>query len=94
MNFWRQTNHVMNFFKEENFRGDKRLPPSFMAGFLEVSRLPDPPSSSPTHTSQYRAATRLGCHIFWFLNVYKAIEKKKVPPIITRLGRAPRSKPS
>ncbi|KAK3901312.1 NADH dehydrogenase 1 alpha subcomplex subunit 6 [Staphylotrichum tortipilum] len=35
MNFWRQTNHVMNFFKEENFRGDKRLPPNFMTSFLE-----------------------------------------------------------
>lgn len=37
MNFWKQTNHVMSYFKEENFRGDKRLPSSFMTGFLEVS---------------------------------------------------------
>ena len=36
MNFWRQTNHLMSYFKEENFRGEKRLPSSFMAGFLEV----------------------------------------------------------
>ncbi|KAJ4392014.1 hypothetical protein N0V93_005634 [Gnomoniopsis smithogilvyi] len=35
MNFWKQTNHVMSYFKEENFRGDKRLPDSFMSGFLE-----------------------------------------------------------
>ncbi|KAK4135410.1 NADH dehydrogenase, alpha subcomplex, subunit 6 [Trichocladium antarcticum] len=35
MNFWRQTNHLMSFFKEENFRGEKRLPSSFVAGFLE-----------------------------------------------------------
>ncbi|KAM0434440.1 hypothetical protein ACHAPT_003536 [Fusarium lateritium] len=35
MNFWKQTNHVMSYFKEENFRGDKRLPSSFMTGFLE-----------------------------------------------------------
>lgn len=36
MNFWKQTTHVMSYFKEENFRGDKRLPSSFMEGFLEV----------------------------------------------------------
>lgn len=36
MNFWKQTNHIMSYFKEENFRGDKRLPDSFMSGFLEV----------------------------------------------------------
>ncbi|KAK9436211.1 NADH-ubiquinone oxidoreductase 14 subunit [Metarhizium brunneum] len=35
MNFWKQTTHVMAYFKEENFRGDKRLPSSFMDGFLE-----------------------------------------------------------
>ncbi|UZP44139.1 hypothetical protein NXS19_011951 [Fusarium pseudograminearum] len=35
MNFWKQTNHIMAYFKEENFRGDKRLPSSFMTGFLE-----------------------------------------------------------
>lgn len=37
MNFWKQTTHMMSYFKEENFRGDKRLPSSFMTGFLEVS---------------------------------------------------------
>lgn len=36
MNFWKQNNHVMSYFKEENFRGDHRLPSSFMSGFLEV----------------------------------------------------------
>ncbi|KAG7121460.1 NADH-ubiquinone oxidoreductase 14.8 kDa subunit like protein [Verticillium longisporum] len=35
MNFWRQTNHIMSYFKNENFRGDDRLPKSFMSGFLE-----------------------------------------------------------
>lgn len=35
MNFWKQTTHVMSYFKEENFRGDKRLPTNFMEGFLE-----------------------------------------------------------
>ncbi|QPH01990.1 hypothetical protein C2857_006195 [Epichloe festucae Fl1] len=35
MNFWKQTTHVMSYFKEENFRGDKRLPSCFMEGFLE-----------------------------------------------------------
>jgi NADH dehydrogenase (ubiquinone) 1 alpha subcomplex subunit 6 len=37
MNFWKQTTHVMSYFKDENFRGDSRLPSSFMSGFLEVS---------------------------------------------------------
>lgn len=36
MNFWKQSNHVMSYFKGENFRGDKRLPSNFMTGFLEV----------------------------------------------------------
>lgn len=36
MNFWKQTTHVMSYFKDENFRGDKRLPSNFMSGFLEV----------------------------------------------------------
>ncbi|KUI65644.1 hypothetical protein VM1G_00690 [Cytospora mali] len=35
MNFWKQSNHIMSYFQEENFRGDKRLPSSFMSGFLE-----------------------------------------------------------
>ncbi|KAL2108221.1 hypothetical protein VUR80DRAFT_4113 [Thermomyces stellatus] len=35
MNFWKQMTHVMSYFKEENFRGDKRLPSNFMEGFLE-----------------------------------------------------------
>ncbi|KAK4123200.1 NADH dehydrogenase, alpha subcomplex, subunit 6 [Parathielavia appendiculata] len=35
MNFWRQTNHIMAFFKEESFRGEKRLPSNFIEGFLE-----------------------------------------------------------
>jgi NADH dehydrogenase (ubiquinone) 1 alpha subcomplex subunit 6 len=36
MNFWKQTTHVMSYFKDENFRGDERLPKDFMQGFLEV----------------------------------------------------------
>lgn len=36
MNFWKQSNHVMTYFQEENFRGDKRLPSDFMSGFLQV----------------------------------------------------------
>ncbi|KAK3313854.1 NADH-ubiquinone oxidoreductase 14.8 kDa subunit [Apodospora peruviana] len=35
MNYWRQTTHIMSYFKEENFRGDKRLPSNFLNGFLE-----------------------------------------------------------
>ncbi|KAI1212912.1 NADH dehydrogenase, alpha subcomplex, subunit 6 [Annulohypoxylon truncatum] len=37
MNFWKQTNHVMSYFPEENFRGADRLPNNFMKGFLEAS---------------------------------------------------------
>ena len=37
MNFWKQTTHIMGYFKEENFRGDHRRPSSFIQGFLEVS---------------------------------------------------------
>jgi NADH dehydrogenase (ubiquinone) 1 alpha subcomplex subunit 6 len=37
MNYWRQATHIMSYFKEENFRGDKRLPKDFMTGFLDVS---------------------------------------------------------
>ena len=40
MNFWRQSNHLMAFFKDENFRGGKRLPSNFITGFLEVCRPP------------------------------------------------------
>lgn len=36
MNFWKQTTHVLSYFKGENFRGDKRLPSNFMEGFLQV----------------------------------------------------------
>ncbi|KAK1250983.1 hypothetical protein MKX07_005538 [Trichoderma sp. CBMAI-0711] len=36
MNFWKQQTHIMAYFSD-NFRGDKRLPSSFMSGFLEVS---------------------------------------------------------
>lgn len=37
MNFWRQTTHMMSYFNEESFRGAKRLPSSFIDGFLQVS---------------------------------------------------------
>lgn len=40
MNFWKQSTHILSYFKGENFRGDKRLPSSFMEGFLEVSLPP------------------------------------------------------
>jgi NADH dehydrogenase (ubiquinone) 1 alpha subcomplex subunit 6 len=35
MNYWRQATHIMSYFKEENFRGDKRLPKDFITGFLD-----------------------------------------------------------
>lgn len=51
MNFWKQTTHVMTYFKEENFRGAKRLPSSFIEGFLEVSHcVLTLPIALPCHT--------------------------------------------
>ncbi len=47
MNFWRQTTHIMSYFKEENFRGEKSLPTSFMAGFLEVCHIHSRPGAKP-----------------------------------------------
>ncbi|CAK7563832.1 MAG: ndufa6 NADH-ubiquinone oxidoreductase subunit [Sporothrix epigloea] len=35
MNFWRQTNHIMSYFKEESFKKGPKLPSSFIEGFLE-----------------------------------------------------------
>ncbi|KAJ2899098.1 hypothetical protein MKZ38_003404 [Zalerion maritima] len=35
MNYWRQMTHMMSYFKDENWRGDKRLPSNFMEGFIE-----------------------------------------------------------
>ncbi|KAL2886643.1 NADH-ubiquinone oxidoreductase 14.8 kDa subunit [Ceratocystis lukuohia] len=35
MNFWKQTPHIMSYFKDENWRADSRLPSNFMSGFLE-----------------------------------------------------------
>ena len=37
MNFWRQTAHIMSYFKEESFKKGSKLPSSFIEGFLEVS---------------------------------------------------------
>ncbi|KKA26918.1 hypothetical protein TD95_004887 [Thielaviopsis punctulata] len=35
MNFWKQSSHVMAYFKDENWRAGERLPSSFMSGFLQ-----------------------------------------------------------
>ncbi|OAA56657.1 NADH-ubiquinone oxidoreductase b14 [Niveomyces insectorum RCEF 264] len=35
MNFWRQTTHIMSYFNEETLQGQRKLPSSFMQGFLE-----------------------------------------------------------
>jgi len=35
MNYWKQLTHVMSYFPEESFRGNERLPNTFMKGFLE-----------------------------------------------------------
>ena len=52
MNFWRQQTHIMSYFKEENFRGEKSLPSSFMSGFLEVRRM------NPSQVHQRQTLTR------------------------------------
>lgn len=57
MNFWKQSNHVMSYFKEENFRGDKRLPSNFMDGFLEVCFMTVLPIG-PSHAAIFRGTDR------------------------------------
>lgn len=61
MNFWKQMTHVMSYFKEENFRGDKRLPSNFMEGFLEVRFPVLRPSRDARYANmgQYRAGIRV-----------------------------------
>ncbi|KAI6772082.1 hypothetical protein HG530_003040 [Fusarium avenaceum] len=73
MNFWKQTNHIMAYFKEENFRGDKRLPGSFMTGFLEW---PDRDSSINTLLSVVRLSLSpklIGNNITDFLDVAQSL---------------------
>jgi hypothetical protein len=41
----------MAYFKEENFRGEKRLPSDFVTGFLEVSWRLRRVLQLPTHIS-------------------------------------------
>ena len=60
MNFWKQQTHIMAYFSD-NFRGDKRLPSSFMSGFLEVSlqrSMGHRPSIRGANESFDRAETR------------------------------------
>lgn len=87
MNFWRQTNHIMSFFKEENFRGEKRLPSNFVSGFLEVSAELVSSHNGSTHTpspgSQLECGTVPSC-----LDVYvKAIKKPQKKKNSTSLAQ-------
>lgn len=72
MNFWKQTTHVMSYFKEENFRGDKRLPSSFMEGFMEVNRppIPDVHGTAGTNTDVHFTGSELdksnNCYVYKF----------------------------
>lgn len=75
MNFWRQTNHIMSFFKEENFRGEKRLPSNFITGFLEVSTA-SPPDLDLALTRPCRVGIR--ARHYGFLYVYIAAIATKV----------------
>lgn len=72
MNFWRQTNHVMSFFKEENFRGEKRLPSNFISGFLEVGD-GSGQSSQLWYTDARYLGSQLECGVMpvLFIYVYK-----------------------
>lgn len=76
MNFWRQTNHIMSYFKEENFRGEKRLPSNFITGFLEVSVALLPSRISSSHT--LRLGSQLDYRVMLDV-VHKANGRKKNP---------------
>ena len=45
MNYWRQTNHIMSYLREE--QAEKKLPSNFITGFLEVCSLPASRFSQP-----------------------------------------------
>jgi len=83
MNYWRQTNHIMQYFQGENYQGAKKLPSNFMEGFLEVSlgnhwvNTVDGRHSSRLNTT--RAATKrdLGCFEESLSSVYVYKQQKK-----------------
>lgn len=68
MNFWKQTNHIMSYFKEENFRGEKRLPTNFMSGFLEVC--------SKLHVSPFELSVT---NVFFFPRVATEVGYQRDP---------------
>jgi hypothetical protein len=65
----------MAFFKEEHFRGEKRLPSNFITGFLEVRQLyGESPESCCAYTT---LGTQLTCcTISLYQYVYKNATKK------------------
>jgi len=69
MNYWRQTTHVMSYFKEENFRGDKRLPNNFITGFLEVSSHSECRHRAPVFNTVPGTQLEQAAHPCSFLNV-------------------------
>lgn len=59
MNFWRQTTHIMSYFKEESLHRTKDRPTNFLEGFLEVHTHYPVATKSLTNTTS-RVATRAG----------------------------------
>ena len=59
MNFWRQTTHIMSYFKEESLHRTKDRPTNFLSGFLEV-RTHNPCHQRGFTNTTFRVATRAG----------------------------------
>jgi hypothetical protein len=78
MNFWKQTTHVMSYFNEENFRGDKRLPSNFITGFLEVRSCFAPFSRLRLHVADRSSGPQLIHHGAASSCLYIEINKRKV----------------
>lgn len=74
----------MSYFKEENFRGDKRLPNNFMTGFLEVRTHPN------MHLVQRSSNAILGSQLGWgagldsclYVNNNQILQSKNLVPFL------------
>lgn len=90
MNFWKQTTHVMSYFKGENFRGDQRLPSSFVTGFLEVGRGPHATCDASLRQA-HRVGTDDGSHHWACVRVYssKTVPNSPRNAVARRVGPGP-----
>lgn len=81
MNFWKQQTHILSYFND-NFRGDKRLPSSFMSGFLEVSLRGDVVRDKEYWLTRInRAEIRNNARNFVFVNIYLCKDPMSKPAI-------------